>query len=201
MYQYCVFSSSYMPYSHVFRLLWGGDHRHPRFPRRSLIYIFSPVGAGASPLSSLMCPDLLHWPQLPMTHPAACWLHMSVCVLAVFIGVCRLPGSLQVSVSIIQRAEQREPAELWMFSLCTDFVSVWMLCHRVWQSGLSSPSFIWRRVLISYSNTNKKESNNKYLTNNAFFYLTLLSVCLLPRCLPTTLMTPQPRRIFNIWHM
>lgn len=24
------------------RLLWGDDHRHPRFPRRSLIYIFSP---------------------------------------------------------------------------------------------------------------------------------------------------------------
>lgn len=139
MNQYGIFKSLHVIQS-CLRLLWGGDNQHPPFPRHSLIYIFSPVGAGASPLPSLMSPDLLHWPQLPMTHPAACWLHMSVCVLAVFIGVCRLPGSLQVSVSIIQRAERREPAELWMFSLCTDFGSVWMLCHRVWQGGLSSPS-------------------------------------------------------------
>lgn len=146
-----------------------------------------------------MCPDLLHWPQLPMTHPAACWLHMSVCVLAVFIGVCRLPGSLQVSVSIIQRAEWREPAELWLFSL-------WF-CVRL--NVVSQSSAEWSVISLFLCEdafwwviaTQTKNESNKYLTNNAFLNFTLLSVRLHPRYLPETLMPPQPRRIFSIWHM
>lgn len=100
---------------------------------------------------SLMSPDLctdFSAPWLILQHVGSVCQFM--CVLAVFTGVCRLPGTLQVSVSIIPKTEH-EPVEA--MSAVFSFGSVLILCHWVWQTGLSSQSnhidMVFDQVYIS----------------------------------------------------
>lgn len=79
-----------------------------------------------------MSPDLctdLSYPWLILQRAGS--VCRCMCVLAVFTGVCRFPGSLQVSVSIIQRAERSEPAEA-MSAVCN---FGWLVCPQ--RLGLS----------------------------------------------------------------
>lgn len=103
----------------------------------------NPVRAGASALSSLMSLDLCTDLNYDTSHSVLA-LCVSVCV---FVSVWRLPGSLQVSVSIIQRAERSEPVEAtsavfsFSCSVCPLILDV-LLCSRIWQSGVSHQSFL-----------------------------------------------------------
>lgn len=63
-----------------------------------------------------------------------------VCVLAAFTGVCRLPGTPQVSVAVIQRAELNEPERGLSTASCVGCFSWHWICLNVMSQSLANKS-------------------------------------------------------------
>ena len=92
-----------------------------------------PVRAGASPLFSLMSPDLcsdLSSPWLILWCAGiVLWLCVLwLCVLCMFIGVSRLPRSPQESVILTHGAKREKPAEFRRVVLC---IHLYRVCPNV----------------------------------------------------------------------